>query len=559
MLIPLSAIDPPHENVRRLPASVDDDASLRTSIASLGVLQPVLVVRVGDRYQVVDGERRARLAADVGLLEIAAEIAPRADEGWTAAAAAAANMCRAEMNPVDRWRIMARLQRLGYTLPAASAALGLTDRVGKRLDRLSKLCPEMLAILERGDWPDDRELGVIASASPEKQAAALAGPYVREAHGPTAGCLNWYRVTAALEEVRIPISRAIFDVTAGDVAWTEDLFAEPGSGEEEFTTDVAGFMAAQKAAMKQKITAPPKGVKYALGKMDNWGHIKPPADVEVEHGADPDKPKKGRTVLWGVDEKGGAPGKIVRIVVKPKAAAKGKPAPDAAAIEGAADAAEDRIRRDTETDDDDPDAEEQDDTPLPALEPPAGITKTGLAMIAEAKTAALRARLSQPLSVGDALAGLVLLLTAPNVTVGGIDRAEHPDGLRDLRERLVYPTGHIDTGDLGTLINIAADALRRCLSVARPDAEKSYNRPDAGEVAEWLGHNLVAGDELPRFDTEEFLATISADILRKIAIEHGHKPATKAADLRRQLVGHLPDWRPAAAQFGAPGPKGPRP
>ena len=56
-------------------------------------------------------------------------------------------------------------------------------------------------------------------------------------------------------------------------------------------------------------------------------------------------------------------------------------------------------------------------------------------------------------------------------------------------------------------------------------------------------------------DTERFLATVSGDILRKIAVEHGHKPRGSVAELRRQLAGHLPDWRPAAAQFGAPGPK----
>ena len=58
MVSPLSAIDPPAENVRRLPANRDGDEALARSIASLGVLQPVLVI---------DGERRARLAQDAGL------------------------------------------------------------------------------------------------------------------------------------------------------------------------------------------------------------------------------------------------------------------------------------------------------------------------------------------------------------------------------------------------------------------------------------------------------------------------------------------------------------
>ena len=540
MLIPLAAIDPAPDNVRRIAASLDDDEALQKSIASMGVLQPILVIRQGERYRLIDGERRARLAAQVGLLEIAAEIAPRADEGWATAAAAAANMVRAEMHPVDRWRIMARLQQQGYTLPAASAALGLTERAGKRLDRLSKLHPDIIAHLERGDWPEDDELAVIANSDPGRQAAALANPRALIQAGPSKGCANWHAVAVELREVRIPISRAIFDTAVNlTVDWREDLFAEPGSGEEEFTTDSAAFLAAQKAALATKIATPPKGVKFEAAKTDQHGAIKIPAGMERDFDGSPDKPKRGRTVLFSIDEKGGAFGKVTSIVIKPKPGKKAETPPE----------------DDTDPEVDDAHDHAEPEEPAAPAEPPAGITKFGLTMIAEAKTQALRTRLAQQMTANEVIAGLVLLLTAPNVSVRGVDYDINQGRLDDLRLRLVLPTGFIYTNDGAALVDIGAEALRRCLSVAKPDAEKASHRVDSGEVAEWLGHNLVAGDELPRFDTPEFLETISAGILRKIAIEHGHKPAAQAADLRRQLAGHLPDWRPAAAQFGAPGPK----
>lgn len=563
MLVPVTDIDPPAENVRRIAASLDDDEQLSRSISALGVLSPLLVIAQtatppdAQRYRIVDGERRWRLARAVGVRLIEVIEAPRADEKWTSAAAAAANMCRSEMHPVDRWRIMARLQAQGYTLAAASAALGLPERAGKRLDRLSRLHPDVLAYLERGDWPNDRDLGVIASAPPAAQAAALADKQSRHADGPNKGCVTWWKVSQALNTTRIPASRAIFARDADTplaraVTWCEDLFAEPGAGEEWYTADAPAFLAAQHEALAQKIAAPPKGIKYATAKLDQYGRAKPPKGWQIEEHVDPDKPKRGRMVLFAIEEKGFRAGMLLRFVAKPKAGT--KPAPeDETAPKGKATTktARPAVLPDEPPEDDVAGADEATDAPPPPLapEPPAGITKAGLSMIAAAKTAALRARLDGPLTAAQALAGLLLLLTAPNVIVQGAE-----EDVRDLRERLVAPDGSLDS-HLGTaeLIGVAQDALRRCLSVAGPDV--AYPRTDSGEVAEWLGHALDAADHLPRLDTAEFLATVSGDVLRAIATEHGHKPATKVAALRQQLIGHLPDWRPAAAQFGAPGPK----
>ena len=568
MLIHIDSIDPSPDNVRRLAASLDDDEALQRSIASLGVLQPILVIRNGDRHRLIDGERRVRLARAAGLTEICAEFAPRFDEAWATAAAAAANMVRSEMHPVDRWRIMARLQTQGYTLAAASAALGLTERAGKRLDRLSHLHPDVVAHLERGDWPSDQQLAVIAGATPERQAKALAAKDARLPNGPGKGCMIWWRVADALQETRIPASRAIFP-RDDRLDWQEDLFAEPGSGTEEYTTDVSGFLAAQKAAMAAKIAAPPKGATYQLATIDQYGRVKAPKGAEIEHGADPDKPKRGRVVLWSLCTEGLNIGTVTRTVMKlapAKKAAKGaaeKPEPPAQApATQAAPTAIDDDDLDGSIDDDNDDACDGDPTPVDA--PPAdshiGISKKGLALIAARKTDALRRRLrhapADTLTCGQAIAALVLLLTAPNVTISGVD---DPAALKALRSRLVNPAGHLvapPTIDIyDDILAVAAEALALCLPIVAPGDQREWRRADAGEVAEWIGHALAAGAHLDRFDDAEFLAEVSGEPLRQIAAENGHKPTGKVGDLRRQLVGHLPDWRPAAAQFGAPGPR----
>src|SRR6202795_4812789 len=53
-------------------AQVDDVrlAELARSIKSNGVIQPIVVRRVGDRFQIIAGERRWRAARRAGLLRV---------------------------------------------------------------------------------------------------------------------------------------------------------------------------------------------------------------------------------------------------------------------------------------------------------------------------------------------------------------------------------------------------------------------------------------------------------------------------------------------------------
>ena len=53
---------------------------LAQSIRSHGVIQPILVRRVGDRTEIVAGERRWRAAQRAGLLKVPVDVSRRADE-----------------------------------------------------------------------------------------------------------------------------------------------------------------------------------------------------------------------------------------------------------------------------------------------------------------------------------------------------------------------------------------------------------------------------------------------------------------------------------------------
>jgi len=52
----------------------DDLAALSDSIRAHGILQPLVVRRVGDRYQLIAGERRLRAAQAVGHGEVPVQV-----------------------------------------------------------------------------------------------------------------------------------------------------------------------------------------------------------------------------------------------------------------------------------------------------------------------------------------------------------------------------------------------------------------------------------------------------------------------------------------------------
>ncbi len=113
-------------------------ASLATSIAEHGVLQPVLVTQAPGGYQLVAGERRFRAAQMAGLDRIPA-IVRTVDEQQRLALALVENLQRTDLNPLDEARAFRRLAdefgltqeeigtRMGRSRPAVANTLRLLD------------------------------------------------------------------------------------------------------------------------------------------------------------------------------------------------------------------------------------------------------------------------------------------------------------------------------------------------------------------------------------------------------------------------------------------------
>lgn len=76
-------------------------ASLSESLKEHDMLQPVLVRRVGDRYQLISGERRLRAAIQAGWSKVPARLRD-ADDRLVAELAIVENLQRQDLNPIEK-------------------------------------------------------------------------------------------------------------------------------------------------------------------------------------------------------------------------------------------------------------------------------------------------------------------------------------------------------------------------------------------------------------------------------------------------------------------------
>jgi len=160
---------------------------LANSIRAQGVLQPIVVRRLGDsnRYEIIAGERRWRAAQLAELHQVPAVIRDVPDEA-AIAMALIENIQREDLNPVEEATALQRLiDEFEMTHQQAAEAVGRSRAAVSNLLRLLSLSAEVRKLLENGDL----EMGharAILSLEPELQSQvardiAAKGLSVREA------------------------------------------------------------------------------------------------------------------------------------------------------------------------------------------------------------------------------------------------------------------------------------------------------------------------------------------------------------------------------------------
>ncbi len=140
--VPVEAI----ENIPSQPRKTFDEdelAALSNSIRSHGVLQPLVVRQVGNRFQLIAGERRLRAARSVGLSAVPVRVVDFNDQ-QTVEAALIENIQRADLNPVEKATGFADyLSRFKMTHEQLAQRLGLARSTITNLLALLDMPPEI--------------------------------------------------------------------------------------------------------------------------------------------------------------------------------------------------------------------------------------------------------------------------------------------------------------------------------------------------------------------------------------------------------------------------------
>ncbi len=165
--IPVDAIDPNPEQPRRVfdPVQIQ---SLADSIRRHGVLQPVVVRRAGDRYELVVGERRWRACREAGLSALPAIVADVAERGRLEVALVE-NIQRRDLNPIELAHAFRALGEAGATQDEIGERVGLDRSTVSNHLRLLDLPSEMQADVEMGRISAGHAKALLQVASPERR------------------------------------------------------------------------------------------------------------------------------------------------------------------------------------------------------------------------------------------------------------------------------------------------------------------------------------------------------------------------------------------------------
>ncbi len=167
----LSQIEPNRKQPRK-EFNEEALAELAESIRRYGVLQPLLVQKAGDHYEIVAGERRWRAARMAGEKEVPVIVCTYSEQE-TAEIALIENLQREDLSPLEEAAGMdALLTGYGLTQEELGQRLGKSRSAVTNALRLLKLPDSVQKMVADGQLTAGHARAVLAFASPEEQTAA---------------------------------------------------------------------------------------------------------------------------------------------------------------------------------------------------------------------------------------------------------------------------------------------------------------------------------------------------------------------------------------------------
>ncbi|WP_237068150.1 ParB/RepB/Spo0J family partition protein [Microbulbifer guangxiensis] len=145
---------------------------LADSIRAQGIMQPIVVRPVGEKFEIIAGERRWRAAQLAELDRVPALVRDVPDEA-AVAMALIENIQREDLNPVEEATALKRLQdEFELTQQQVAEAVGKSRTAVTNLLRLLSLTEEVRTFLERGDLELGHAKALLGLGGETQRAAA---------------------------------------------------------------------------------------------------------------------------------------------------------------------------------------------------------------------------------------------------------------------------------------------------------------------------------------------------------------------------------------------------
>ncbi|RME45176.1 MAG: ParB/RepB/Spo0J family partition protein, partial [Caldilineae bacterium] len=170
--IPVTRIVPnPHQPRQAMDETRLDE--LAASIREHGVIQPIVVTRAGDTYQIVAGERRWRAARRAGLTHVPVFVKETTPQQMLEMALVE-NIQRADLNPLEEAEAYAHLMNeFGLTQEEVARRVGKSRVAVANTLRLLKLPDELKAALAAGQITEGHARALLGLPDPKRQRDAL--------------------------------------------------------------------------------------------------------------------------------------------------------------------------------------------------------------------------------------------------------------------------------------------------------------------------------------------------------------------------------------------------
>lgn len=164
--LPLDQIKP-NPNQPRVNFDEEQLSELADSIKQNGVLQPILVRKVGKHYEIVAGERRYQASKLAGLTEIPAVVREISDDK-VFQLALIENLQRSDLNPIEEARGYRQLiQEQGLTQEGLATVLSKSRSAIANSMRLLDLPDEVLDMIAQGLLTSGHARAILAVPTPE--------------------------------------------------------------------------------------------------------------------------------------------------------------------------------------------------------------------------------------------------------------------------------------------------------------------------------------------------------------------------------------------------------